>query len=80
MTKEDIINEAKKRHPESKPRNYFNEGQRVGFIEGALWAITLLKKYENINQSDFRGSQGQNRGDSIPESTRKGNDRRGVVP
>lgn len=47
MTKEDIINEAKKRHPESKPRNYFNEGQRMGFIEGALWMKRKHIKNEN---------------------------------
>lgn len=51
MTKEDIIKEARKRHPESKPRNYFNEGQRMGFIEGALWMKGQLKnkKYEDSN-------------------------------
>ena len=61
ITKEDIIKEARERFPTSKPRNYFNEGQRTGFIKGALWAITLLIKYENINQINFRGSQGTNR-------------------
>jgi hypothetical protein len=34
-TDEDIRAEARRRHPSSKPRNYLNEGEQIGFIEGA---------------------------------------------
>jgi hypothetical protein len=42
ITKQDIIKEAHKRYPESKPRLYLTEGQRLGFVKGALWMKQLL--------------------------------------
>ena len=52
ITKEDIIKEARKRHPTSKPRNYLNEGERLGFIEGALWMKSEFAK-KNIKGFDL---------------------------
>jgi hypothetical protein len=44
ISREDIIKEALKRFPPSKPRNYLNEGQRLGFVEGAKWMQSKNKK------------------------------------
>ena len=43
MNKKDIIEEACKRYPSSKPMNYITEGKKMGFVEGALWMKTLQK-------------------------------------
>jgi hypothetical protein len=45
ITEKDIIKEALKRHPPSKPRNYLNEGERLGFIEGAKWIQSKTINY-----------------------------------
>ena len=40
---EEILKEAKERFPESKPRYYLDEGQRMGFQKGAKWVRDLDK-------------------------------------
>lgn len=44
MNRNEIIKESRKRHPVTKPMNYFQEGKQMGFVEGALWMQQQINK------------------------------------
>jgi len=48
ITKKEIRAEASKRYPNKKPRNYLEDGMRLGFYKGALW-MQNIKKQSNEN-------------------------------
>jgi hypothetical protein len=48
MNKVEITKEARKRHPTTKPMNYFEEGRAMGFVEGAEWMQQLYQKLKDI--------------------------------
>jgi len=51
MTKAEIIKESQKRHPQLEPMNYLQEGQRMGFVEGARWVWQKQQEIDEFKRS-----------------------------
>ena len=52
-TDKKIIDKARELHPRSKPMYYFDEGQRIGFIEGCKWMRSELIKTKQMNKFEI---------------------------
>ena len=44
LSKDGAIKEARRRYPISKPRNYYEEGKVMGFVEGVQWLKSLQQE------------------------------------